>query len=149
MKAHIFKVSLFHAKRIYRQIACLGSQSLDGLHKAIFSAFDRYDEHLYSFYFPSKPTKSMGVIRQSLQYSHPMALDGVTYHEQQDATGVSIESLGLVGKQKFYYLFDYGDEWWHEVTYEGIKDCEENDYPSILLRKGDSPEQYPDVDEYE
>ncbi len=109
MKAHIFKVSLFHAKRIYRQIACLGSQSLDGLHQAIFSAFDRYDEHLYSFYFPSKPTKSIGVIRQSLQYSHPMALDGVTYYEQQNATGISIESLDLVVKQKFYYLFDYGD----------------------------------------
>jgi len=78
-----------------------------------------------------------------------MALDGMTYHEQLDATGVSIESLGLLEKQKIYYLFDYGDEWWHEVTYEGIKDCKEKEYPSVLLKKGDSPEQYPDVDEYE
>ena len=36
---------------------------------------------------------------------------------------------------KIYYLFDYGDEWWHEVTYEGIKDCKEKEYPSVLLKK--------------
>jgi hypothetical protein len=52
-------------------------------------------------------------------------------------------------RNKIYYLFDYGDEWWHEVTYEGIKDCKEKEYPSVLLKKGDSLEQYPDVDEYE
>ena len=149
MKAHTFKVSLFYSKRIYRQIACLGNQSLDDLHRAIFSAFDRYDEHLYSFYFPPKPTQNIRLIRSSAQYSHPMALDGITFHEQHDATDVTIESFGLKEKQKFYYLFDYGDEWWHEVTYEGIKDCAEKKYPSILLKKGDSPEQYPDVDEYE
>ena len=149
MNAHSFKVSLFYSKRIYRRIVCLGSQSLDDLHDAIESAFDRYDEHLYSFYFPSKPTKSMGLIRESLQYSHPMALDGMIYHEQHDATGVPIESLGLVEKQKFYYLFDYGDEWWHEITFEGIKECKEKEYPACVLIKGESPEQYPDIDEYE
>ncbi len=71
------------------------------------------------------------------------------YDEEHDATDATIESLGLVEKQKFYYLFDYGDEWWHEVTYEGIEDCTRKQYPAVLLKKGDSPEQYPDSDEYE
>ena len=149
MKAHTFKVSLFYSKRIYRRIACLENQSLDDLHEAIFSAFDRYDEHLYSFYFPAKPTKNIRLIRSSEQYSHSMALDGSTYYEQHDASDVTIGSLVLNEKQKFYYLFDYGDQWWHEITYEGIKDCAAKNYPSVLLKKGDSPEQYPDDDEYE
>jgi len=76
-----------------------------------------------------------------------MALNGMTYHEQYDATGMTIESFGLVEKQKFYYLFDYGDEWWHEVTYEGIKDYTEKEYPKVVFKKGDSPNQYLDIDE--
>jgi len=149
MKAHTFKVSLYYSKRIYRQIACLGNQSLDDLHEAIFSAFDRDDEHLYSFYFPTKPTKNIRLIRTSAQYSHPMALSGESYYEQHDASDVTIESLDLFEKQKFYYLFDYGDQWWHEITYEGINDCTAKKYPAILLKKGKSPEQYPEDDEYE
>lgn len=89
------------------------------------------------------------MIRRSQRYSHPMALNGMTNSEQHDATGVSIGSHGLVEKQRFYYLFDYGDEWWHEVTYEGIKDCKEREYPSVLLKNGESPEQYPEIDDYD
>ena len=49
----IFKVALAGRKSIWRKIAMRGNQTLDDLHEAIFDAFDRYDEHLYSFYFPA------------------------------------------------------------------------------------------------
>ena len=39
------------------------------------------------------------------------------------------------------------DEWWHEVTYEGVENCKEKKYPAILLKKGVSPPQYPEYDE--
>jgi len=53
----IFKVALAGRKNIWRKIAIKGNQTLDDLHGAIFDAFDRYDDHLYSFYFPLKPGK--------------------------------------------------------------------------------------------
>jgi hypothetical protein len=71
MNIYVFKVALFYAKRIYRKIAIEGDQPLDDLHQVIYEAFDRYDEHLYSFYFPFKPTQSKHIIRKSPQFTHP------------------------------------------------------------------------------
>lgn len=147
MKAYTFKVSLFHAKRIYRRIICLEDQTLDDLHDAIFSAFDRYDEHLYSFYFPHKSTQSLRIICNANKISHPGALDDYSQNNQHDASKVEIGTLCLVEKQKFYYLFDYGDKWWHELTFEGVKEYENHDCPAVILKKGESPGQYPEIDE--
>ena len=55
----VFKVALAGQKSIWRKIAMRGNQTLDDLHEAIFDAFDRYDEHLYSFYFPPPGTKKL------------------------------------------------------------------------------------------
>ncbi len=49
---YTFKVALKGAKGIWRRIEVAGKQTLDDLHEAIFEAFDREEEHLYSFYFP-------------------------------------------------------------------------------------------------
>ena len=50
-------------------------------------------------------------------------------------------------KQKFYYLFDWGDEWWHELTFEGVCSTEVNTLPVVTVRKGESPSQYPDFED--
>lgn len=150
MKAHVLKVALSHSKKVFRKIAILGDQSLDELHGVIFSAFDRYDEHLYSFFLPEKPTRSERAIWQSDQFCHPMAMD--EYDEipnKYDASAVSIDSLGLGVKQKFYYLFDYGDSWWHEITYEGVTACDVDACPAVILVNGASPDQYPNFEEEE
>lgn len=65
-------------------------------------------------------------------------------------TGVSeaiIQSINLRLNQKFYYLFDWGDEWWNEVTFEGVKDIRIEDLPAVIVARGESPPQYPDYDE--
>ena len=51
------KVNLNGAKRILRLIVMRGDQTLDDLHEAIFAAFDRFDAHLYAFYFPKAPRR--------------------------------------------------------------------------------------------
>jgi Plasmid pRiA4b ORF-3-like protein len=44
--------------------------------------------------------------------------------------------------QVFYYLFDFGDEWWHEITVEEIEaNAEKGRYPRVLEQKGKSPPQ--------
>ena len=54
---YVFKVALSGSKRIWRRIAMRPAQTLDDLHEAIFTAFDRYDEHLYSFFFPTSQSR--------------------------------------------------------------------------------------------
>ena len=128
-----------------------GDQTLDDLHHVIYEAFDRYDEHLYSFYFPIKPTQSKHIIRRSPQFTDPF------YHQQThgsldldndegDASKKSIASLSLESKQKFYYLFDFGDQWWQEVSFEKIAENDGGNYPRMLVKMGDSPPQYPEDD---
>jgi hypothetical protein len=155
MNIYVFKVALFYAKRIYRRIAIREDQTLNDLHQAIYEAFDRYYEHLYSFYFPFRPTQSKHIIRQSPQVTHPQHYrhthgDSGFDNDIGDASKKSIASLSLVPKQKFYYLFDFGDKWWHEITFEKIVENDGGEYPRILMKKGESPPQYPeDEDGYE
>ena len=47
-----------------------------------------------------------------------------------------------------YYLFDYGDEWWHEITLLSTYNSDKNlSFPKLIKKVGDSPDQYPDYDE--
>jgi len=44
-----------------------------------------------------------------------------------------------------YYFFDFGDEWWHELTVSKIREAENpKEHPKIARKVGESPEQYPD-----
>ena len=138
----VFTVALKHRKRIWRKIAIRGDQTLANLHGAIFLAFDRYDEHLYSFYFPSKSATRHNRLHGARQYGCP--------HSETDdkADHARIDSLHLELKARFEYLFDYGDEWWREITLEEIQPRRGDVvYPSIIASQGNSPAQYPDAED--
>lgn len=151
MQTYIFKVALTGNKRIYRNIEILENQTLNVLHECIFDAFDRYDEHLYSFFLPQKATKSIRVIYDSPEYTHPMNIDeDFGFKKRYNAAKTKINKLDLKEKQKLYYLFDFGDDWWHELTVLKIQSFNGSiDYPSITKKVGESPEQYPDYEDYE
>jgi hypothetical protein len=143
----VFKVALVGRKSVWRKIALRGNQTLDDLHEAIFDAFDRDDEHLYSFYFPRPGKKfSRRTIREAVEYQCP-------FDEMEDpsrnAAKTRLASLPLKPKTVFYYLFDFGDEWWHEITVEEADAKEEpGHYPRMVDSRGKSPPQYPgDEDE--
>jgi hypothetical protein len=148
----IFKVALSGRKSICRKIAIKANQTLDDLHETIFDAFDRDDEHLYSFFFPLQAGKITlrKIYDESVEYTSPNTLEFGGDDGQKDAAKAKISSLNLKKKQMFYYLFDFGDEWWHEITVEETDAKEEKGkYPRIVEQKGKSPPQYPDYDEEE
>jgi hypothetical protein len=151
LKCYCIKVALFYKKRIYRNIEILENQSLADLHESIFKAFDRYDEHLYSFFLTGKAIKSTSYIYDYPEITHPMNLEdlsGFAYKKKYNAEKMKIRDLDLDEKDKFYYLFDFGDEWWHELTMLKIEDAAgSKGYPKITKKIGDSPEQYPDYDD--
>lgn len=149
---YVLKVALEQAKKIWRKIAIRSGQTLHNLHDTIYDAFDRDDQHMYSFYFPTASDKSRTrkVMRNAKEYTHPFGVEdsGIFESEASNAAMTSIQSLNLKEKQKFYYLFDFGDSWWHEITVEEIDgNADEGKYPRIIKKKGDSPPQYEYEDE--
>ncbi|WP_186804742.1 plasmid pRiA4b ORF-3 family protein [Limihaloglobus sulfuriphilus] len=148
----ILKVFIVGSKRIWRKIAIREGQTLHDLHEIIFDAFDRYDDHMYSFYFPHSKIKfnPRKIYDSSDEYTHPYACEyeGPFKCEADNASKATIKSLNLRKGQVFFYLFDFGDSWWHEITVENANEPADNDkYPRIVEEKGPSPEQYPDFDE--
>lgn len=152
MNVYQFKVALDYDKRTYRNIEILETQTLEDFHEIIFNAFDRYDEHLYSFYITRKRINS-----SHSRYKAPEFTDS-TYFEDNfnaefgqdkfDASEAEINSLRLNIKDKIYYLFDFGDCWWHEITLLSITETNKiKGYPRIIKKSGESPEQYPDFEE--
>ena len=135
-KIYLFKVALKYEKRIWRRIAVRDEQTLHDFHDAIFNAFDRYDEHLYSFYLTKSQGRSRSRLRNVPVYTHPSHFDSESFFTddyEYNAAHTVIKDLRLKEKQKLEYLFDFGDEWWHEITVEKIEGLSDvGNYPKLL-----------------
>ena len=156
MKTYVFKVKLRHDKYSWRKIEILGNQTLDDLHMAIQKAFDFDADHLYSFFMSGKAWDN-----SDFEYYHPEANSGPLGNRVRTtlslirgshpeprlpATRARIESLNLKPKQKFLYLFDYGDEWHFEVTFLKEGSSEKARYPRLIDSKGEAKKQYPNYE---
>lgn len=149
---YVIRVALSEQDEIWRRIAIRSDQTLDELHAAIFEAFDRFDEHLYSFYFlpPDAPPKTNW--RDGVEYTSPVEIeeaDPFGEREVHNAAKTGIGSLGLTAGRQFHYLFDFGDGWQHDLLVEStgwpLNRCYR--YPMIVEKHKASPPQYPPVDE--
>ena len=131
---------------ISRTIQIRGDQTLEGLHHAIFDAFDRSDEHMYEFQFGKGPMDP-----KAKRYVLPSA-DDMDMGDQKRPAGrvdeTTIESLGLKAGDRFGYWFDFGDDWWHQINVEAIEDTvPKGKFPKVTKKVGKSPPQYADEDE--
>ncbi len=149
---YILKVALESRRGIWRRIAIRGDQTLGDLHAAIYRAFDRYDDHLYTFYLAPKTVKltRASAYREGKRYSHPGALaDLLSQWNDKNAEETTIASLRLSAGQLFLYLFDFGDEWWHVLTVEktdAVPDAELR-YPAVIGQRAGAPAQYAELEE--
>lgn len=117
-----------------------GDQTLEDLHQTIFNAFDRYDEHLYEFQLGKGPKDYQGPI-YVLQHTGGDNVGGLV-------SQTTIDSLHLKVGRSFGYLFDFGDEWWHQINVQAIEEAvPQGQYPRVTKKVGQSPPQYPDEDE--
>lgn len=148
---YVFRVNLKGARRVTRTIALRGDQTLDDLHEAIFAAFDRFDAHLYSFYFSKAPSRRSTTGPRPKEYTAPQMFDEPDASDDErrfDASATRLDDLRLKPGQKFEYLFDFGDSWWHEGTVEAVNpSVPRARYPQIRASRGISPPQYEAVDE--
>ena len=60
----------------------------------------------------------------------------------------TIDSLHLKVGRSFGYLFDFGDNWQHQINVEAIEETvPQGTVPKVIKRIGKSPPQYTDEDE--
>lgn len=132
-----------HPEPPSRIIDIRGSQSLDVLHQAIFKAFDRFDQHMYEFQIGGK--KPMD--RKARRYGVILP-DDDGFDAGEDAAVTAIASLPVQIGKVFFYWFDFGDDWWHEIRLLAINPPpkDRSRYPRIVEKKGESPPQYMDWD---
>jgi hypothetical protein len=129
---------------VWRVIEIRGNQTMDQLHGAIFKAFTRWEDHLYSFFMSSDRRD------KSKEYVSPFFFEEDEEREglPQDAASVRLDSLGLTTGSTFDYMFDYGDDWEHKLEVLGLSDEDPSHrYPRVAGRHGASPPQYPESDE--
>ena len=131
---------------IARTIEIRGDQTLADLHRAIFDAFDREDEHMFEFQIGGRRPMDP----KARRYVLPMAMND-PFGEAKPADGLTrttIGSLGLETGEAFGYWFDFGDDWWHQVNVLAIDEAARSGkLPKVTRRVGQSPPQYVDWDE--
>lgn len=131
---------------VARTIAIRVDRTLADLHRAIFDAFDREDEHLYEFQFGGKRPMD----RKARRYGPALAMDDPFGEGERggDAERTTLDSLGLAARNVFGYWFDFGDDWWHQIKVLAIAEgAPRGKRPKATQRVGESPPQYVDWDE--
>jgi len=144
--AYVFHVAIIGAPDIWRRIQIRADWTLWELHEAIYKAYDRVDEHMFCFYLTKPGSRGRSALRDAVEYAHPYTV------EDAPKSGVDpplcahdgvLAELGLRTRRKFYYLWDFGDEWWHTVRVEQVL----NDMPHgpgavVLENNGKSPDEF-------
>jgi Domain of unknown function (DUF6398)/Plasmid pRiA4b ORF-3-like protein len=124
-------------RQIVRTIEIQGEHTLADLHKMIFKAFDRVEEHLYEFQLkgegPNDPNADRYGLAMGMSDEFERGMAG-------DVTKTKIGALDLSVGEPFGYWFDFGDDWWHQVSVrEMTKPQSKVKYPRITDRTGASP----------
>ncbi len=133
-------------KVICRTIQIRGDQTLKDLHLAIFTAFDREEDHMCEFQVGGKGPMDP----KARRYVLPLAMGGSSSDRKPsgDVTRTAVGSLGLKKGAAFGYWFDFGDDWWHQINVVAIEaESSSGKCPRVVKRVGDSPPQYIDWDE--
>ena len=131
-KAYVFRVALSDDNEIDSDILIRADQTFEDLHEIIFEAFNRAEEHLYSF--------DIG----GTQVSSP---DCELDDDELDASETKLEEISFEVGDGFGYLFDFGDEWQHDIELLEIIPVEKTgEYPRILNSHGEPPPQYEDAE---
>ena len=135
MNEETYVIKVLLKRGVWRRFQLSSRHTLHDLHKVILKAYEFDDDHLYAFFMEGTPWKGAA-------YWSPHNDEGPFTNK------IKLGSLDLVTKQKFLYLFDFGDEWRFLVQIEKIiKDGTGVLKPTILETCGESPEQYSDADE--
>ncbi len=128
------------SRKVTRKIELKVTQTLDNLHEAIvYQSFGWDDPHMYSFFFDNKPYSE----NRKMEYSCDPESDDYS-GEKANSSKIKIENLNLRKRQKFLFVFDFGDDHHFGIAVNDFGTVEKGrKYPSILEENGKPPKQYP------
>jgi hypothetical protein len=130
----------YAAREISRRIDMRGRQTLHDLHKAIFGAFERWEEHLYEF--------NLGVTPEDRSHIYFYSGGWDAEEETGDPTTTALAALDLQVGRRFGYTFDMGDQWEHIIEVVAVSEkAGKGKYPRVVKKVGTAPPQYPEDDE--
>ena len=136
MKKYTLKVyPVGLGREVYRVMEISGEHTLDDLCDAILTSFDFDDDHLYEFCMDNKMYSENNYVSAPLEEDDP-------------STNISLDTLGLMTRQKFTLHYDFGDDWLFAINVRKIEETSWRVAPTVLQEKG-RVEQYPDWDDEE
>ena len=127
-----FKITLLDIKpSIWRQIQVPKSYSFRDLHLAIQDAMGWMDSHLHEFLVKSPVTSEM----ESIGVPEEDGFD----NSLLSGSKIKIKKY-LPSNPKMRYIYDFGDDWEHELKFEGeYPQLESIEYPLCLAGKRACP----------
>ncbi|MBI4896460.1 MAG: hypothetical protein HY832_02830 [Candidatus Aenigmarchaeota archaeon] len=127
---------------VLRRIEMLENHALVDLHNAIQKAIGWTDPHLYSFFMDNKAWKN-----EDMEYTSPYA-DRDTLElagQNPNIATVTIRKLALKPRQKFLYVFDFGEDHHFKIKVVGFDTAKNLEYPRLIHSEGRAPKQYPSM----
>ncbi|MFH1726445.1 MAG: shikimate kinase [Elusimicrobiota bacterium] len=141
-----FRVWLEWESEVWRTVELRDRQTLGYLHRAIQTAYDWGNDHLYAFFLSGKywDEKTCYVSDRQIGIE---AEDGLGSGMRQ-AESARLDRLRLRRGKLLVYLLDYGRRWRHRIKLLEIAPAQAGeDYPRITEEFGEAPEQYPNLEE--
>jgi hypothetical protein len=105
-KTYVLQVSIANSSpKIWRELSVPGDYTLGELHWIIQIAFGWENDHMHSFTVKST---EYGMTDTDLGFEED---DNIINEDD-----VCLSDLNLRTRQKFSYMYDFGDSWEHEIT---------------------------------
>jgi hypothetical protein len=134
----VLRVSYRYKPEFWREIEIADDQYLSDLHLAIQRALGWDNDHLYSFYTGKRP------------YDEKTEIGAPGAHARRRADAVTVGALELRTRQKFLYLFDFGDDHLFDIQVMKINPkAPPGIYPRVVGQQGDRLIQYEGEEEWD
>lgn len=117
------KISLVENERIYRVIEIGGNETFERLANTILDAFAFDRDHLYMFSTKRKPYDAGGIY-------HPLA------EKEKSSDEIRLCDVGPKVRNKYLFLYDFGDEWMFYVTVMQVRETEHEIMPRVAEGRG-------------
>jgi hypothetical protein len=125
---HQLKVSLHGAKPpVWRRLEIPSAMTLDRVHAVLQTAFDWFNVHLHSFETVCGEFGAAGC---------------EDWTDHGDESAVTLAQVAAAEKATVSYVYDFGDDWRHDIVVEKIHPAEAGvRYPRCTGGKGSPPEE--------
>ncbi|MFB6318958.1 plasmid pRiA4b ORF-3 family protein [Saccharicrinis sp. FJH54] len=131
-----FKIQLKNISdpTIWRRLTVPSHYTFFEFHIIIQIAFGWFNEHLFKF----SPNGYRSYPQIQLHFDDEMSEMEFAHGDVYDAEKIKLSDIFVNEKQKFTYLYDFGDDWNHIITLEKILP-ETSMYPTLIKGQGMCP----------